>query len=112
VIADQSRFTLITPHVIIGPVAIKSFKCSDTEKLFGRQPVKRFRNIESVARRKLEQLEWSESLDDLRVAPGNRLEALCGNRLGQHSIRVNDLFRICFVWTPQGAIDVEIVAYH
>jgi proteic killer suppression protein len=93
-------------------VTIKSFKCSDTERLFARQPVKRFRNIETVARRKLEQLEWSESLDDLRVPPGNRLETLRGNRLGQNSIRVNDQFRICFVWTPQGAINVEIVDYH
>jgi len=91
---------------------IISFRCSDTEKLFWREPVKRFRGIESVARRKLEQLEWSESLDDLRVPPGNRLEALKGDRAGQHSVRINDQFRVCFVWTPQGARDVEIVDYH
>lgn len=91
---------------------IISFHCSDTEKLFWRERVKRFRGIESVARRKLEQLEWSETLDDLRVPPGNRLEALKGDRAGQHSVRINDQFRVCFVWTPQGARDVEIVDYH
>jgi len=65
-----------------------------------------------VARRKLEQLEWSETLDDLRVPPGNRLEALIGDRAGQHSVRINDQFRVCFIWTAQGATDVEIVDYH
>ena len=93
-------------------MAIVSFRCRDTEKLFRRERVKRFRNIEAVARRKLEQLEWSEKLDDLRVPPGNRLEALAGNRAGQHSIRINDQFRICFVWSAQGAMNVEIVDYH
>jgi proteic killer suppression protein len=93
-------------------MAIASFRCSDTEKPFLRERVKRFRNIEIVARRKLEQLQWSEALDDLRVPPGNRLEALAGDRSGQHSIRVNDQFRICFVWTTFGAKDVEIVDYH
>ena len=65
-----------------------------------------------MARRKLEQLEWSETLDDLRVPPGNRLEALKGDRAGQRSVRINDQFRVFFVWTPQGARDVEIVDYH
>jgi len=89
-----------------------SFRCSDTERLFRRERVRRFRNIESVARRKLEQIEWSETLDDLRVPPGNRLETLIGDRAGQHSIRINDQFRVCFIWTGQGAMDVEIVDYH
>ena len=93
-------------------MAIASFRCADTERLFRRERVKRFRNMESVARRKLEQLEWSETLDDLRVPPGNRLEALIGDRAGQHSVRINDQFRVCFVWTAQGAKDVEIVDYH
>ena len=73
-------------------MAIASFRCADTERLFRRERVKRFRNMESVARRKLEQLEWSETLDDLRVPPGNRLEALIGDRAGQHSVRINDQF--------------------
>jgi proteic killer suppression protein len=93
-------------------MAILSFRCLDTQKLFQRERVNRFRNFEAVAQRKLEQLEWSETLDDLRVPPGNRLEALVGKRKGQHSIRINDQFRICFVWTAQGAGDVEIVDYH
>ena len=93
-------------------MAIKSFKCAETECLFQRLRVRRFVNIEAVARRKLEQLEWAEVLDDLRVPPGNRLEALKGNRAGQHSIRINDQFRVCFVWTAEGARNVEIVDYH
>ncbi|MHB8805791.1 MAG: type II toxin-antitoxin system RelE/ParE family toxin, partial [Coriobacteriia bacterium] len=69
-------------------------------------------NIESVARRKLLQLEIAGVLDDLRIPPGNRLEALKGDRAGQHSIRVNDQYRICFRWTQAGPEDVEIVDYH
>lgn len=90
---------------------IRSFKCADTKSLFERKRVRRFVNIESAARRKLEQLDWSSMLDDLRVPPGNRLEALKGNRRGQHSIRINDRFRLCFVWTAEGPKDVEIVDY-
>ena len=93
-------------------IVIKSFKCADTEALHGRQRVKRFVNIESVARRKLRHLELAARLDDLRVPPGNRLEALKGDRAGQHSIRVNDQWRVCFRWTAGGAEDVEIVDYH
>jgi len=84
----------------------------ETERLFKRQSVKRFTNIEPVARRKLEQLEWADVFDDLRVPPGNRLEALKYDRTGQHSIRINDQFRVCFVWTSGGPKDVEIVDYH
>ena len=75
-------------------------------------PVKRFANIAAVARRKLRQLEIAERLDDLRVPPGNRLEALKGDRAGQHSIRVNEQFRVCFRWAGSDAEDVEIVDYH
>ena len=74
--------------------------------------VKRFANIADVARRKLRQLEIAAMLDDLRVPPGNRLEALKGDRTGQYSIRVNDQFRVCFRWKDAGAEDVEIVDYH
>ena len=91
---------------------IKSFKCAETESLFKRHRIKRFTNIESVARRKLEQLDWASVLDDLRVPPGNRLEALKHDRAGQHSIRINDQFRVCFIWTSEGPKDVEIVDYH
>jgi toxin HigB-1 len=91
---------------------IKMFKCADTEALFNRQRVARFVNFEAVARRKLEQLNQAGHLDDLRVPPGNRLETLKGNRAGQHSIRVNDQFRVCFRWSGADAEDVEIVDYH
>lgn len=91
---------------------IVSFRDADTEKLARGARVRRFVNIESVARRKLRQLEIAGVLDDLRVPPGNRLEALKGDRAGQHSIRVNDQYRICFHWTQAGPEDVEIVDYH
>ena len=91
---------------------IRTFKCADTEALSKGEPVKRFVNIATVARRKLRQLEIAGQLIDLRVPPGNRLEALKGDRAGQHSIRVNDQFRVCFRWTDTGAEDVEIVDYH
>jgi proteic killer suppression protein len=90
---------------------IKSFKCADTRALSKGERVKRFANIADVARRKLRQLEIAAMLDDLRVPPGNRLEALKGDRTGQYSIRVNQ-FRVCFRWKDAGAEDVEIVDYH
>ena len=74
--------------------------------------VRRFANTAAVARRKLRQLEIAQRLDDLRVPPGNRLEALKGDRAGQHSIRVNEQFRVCFRWTGTGVEGVEIVDYH
>lgn len=91
---------------------IVSFRCADTEALANGQRVRRFVNIETVARRKLRQLQIAGRLEDLRVPPGNRLEALKGDRAGQYSIRVNDQFRVCFRWTAAGAEDVEIVDYH
>ncbi len=91
---------------------IKTFQCADTEALSKGRRVKRFVRIELVARRKLRQLQIAGRLEDLRVPPGNRLEALKGDRAGQHSIRVNDQFRVCFRWTAAGAEDVEIVDYH
>lgn len=91
---------------------IHSFACPDTERLFHSQAVPRFRNIERIARRKLLQLQAATELASLRVPPWNRLEALKGDRQGQHSIRVNDQWRICFLWREDGAHGVEIVDYH
>ncbi|MFA6108952.1 MAG: type II toxin-antitoxin system RelE/ParE family toxin [Candidatus Latescibacterota bacterium] len=91
---------------------IVSFRCSDTEALARGRRVRRFIRIESVARRKLRQLQIAGRLDDLRVPPGNHLEALKGTRSGEHSIRVNDQFRVCFRWTAAGPAEVEIVDYH
>ena len=91
---------------------IVSFKDGDTERLAGGRRVKRFVNAEAVARRGLRQLQIAGRLDDLRVPPGIRLEALKGERAGQHSIRSNDRYRVCFRWTAAGADCVEIVDYH
>ena len=91
---------------------IVSFRDADTEALASGRRISRFVNIESVARRKLRQLEIAGRLEDLRVPPGNCLEALKRDRAGQHSIRVNDQFRVCFRWTDAGPADVEIVDYH
>jgi toxin HigB-1 len=91
---------------------IKSFRCRDTEDLFNDLAVGRFRAIERAARRKLAILDAAERLEDLKVPPGNRLEMLRGDRAGQWSVRINDQWRICFVWTGKDACNVEIVDYH
>ena len=91
---------------------ITSFADRDTQRLASGQRVRRFSSIEAVARRKLRQLDIAGRLDDLKVPPGNRLEALKGNRKGQMSIRINDQWRVCFRWTQAGPTDVEIADYH
>lgn len=90
----------------------RSFASTETEKLFRSEVVPRFRNIERVARRKLLQLHAATELATLKVPPGNQLEALKGDRKGQHSIRIDDQWRVCFVWRDDGAHGVEIVDYH
>jgi toxin HigB-1 len=91
---------------------IISFKSKETESLFRLERSRRWANIERAALRKLVQLDLALNVNDLRVPPGNRLEALSGDRKGQWSIRINDQFRICFRWTTEGAEEVEIVDYH
>ena len=91
---------------------IKSFTCRDTEVFFAGKRVPRFVAFEATAMRKLQQLHAAPNLDFLRVPPGNRLEALSGDRAGQHSIRINDQWRVCFVWEAGHAWQVEIVDYH
>lgn len=91
---------------------IRSFRSRETEVLFADVEVPRFRSFERIARRKLLYLHRARSLQDLRVSPGNRLEALKADRKGQHSIRINDKWRVCFVWRQGDAHEVEIVDYH
>jgi proteic killer suppression protein len=92
---------------------IRSFRCPDTERVFNDLPTRAFPpDILKTARRKLQQLNQALSLNDLRQPPGNRLEALRGNRAGQWSIRINDQWRICFTWEGPDPEDVEIVDYH
>jgi proteic killer suppression protein len=91
---------------------IDSFRCKDTQALFETGRCRRFAAISVVATRKLAQLDAAVTLDFLRSPPGNRLEALRGNRSGQHSIRINEQWRLCFVWSGMSATDVEIADYH
>lgn len=91
---------------------LQIFRCAQTEALFNGRRMARFVNFEAVALRKLQQLHAATALEFLRVPPGNRLEALTGDRQGQHSIRINDQWRVCFVWREGHAHDVEIVDYH
>lgn len=93
-------------------IVITSFRCAETERLHRRQPSRRFQAIERIIRRKIRQLDSATELRDLAAPPGNRLEALHWERRGQHSIRINDQWRHCFVWREGNAYDVEIVDYH
>ena len=91
---------------------IRSFRCADTRKLFENGKSKKLTAIRIVATRKLAMLDAAETLDFLRSPPGNRLEALDGDRRGQHSIRINDQWRICFIWKEGGPGNVSIIDYH
>ncbi|WP_372795067.1 type II toxin-antitoxin system RelE/ParE family toxin [Pontiella sp.] len=92
---------------------IETFRCKETEKVYFRQFSKKLpTNIQHIAFRKLRMLNRSSNLDDLRIPPANRLETLSGNRKGQHSIRINQQWRICFEWKDGNAYNVEIVDYH
>lgn len=91
---------------------IKGFKCKGTRALFEGASVRKFQAFRKVAERKLQMLDAATTLDFLRSPPGNRLEALKRDRAGQHSIRINDQFRVCFKWTEGGPEDVEIADYH
>lgn len=91
---------------------IQSFKCKDTQALYEGKSPRRFKAFLAAAQRKLAQLEAAQTLDFLKAPPGNRLEALKGDRKGQHSIRINDQWRVCFAWSDVGPADVEIVDDH
>jgi toxin HigB-1 len=110
--AGISRLTYDVSRYILTFV-IKTFRCAETERLYReRESGKRFRAFADVAYRKLFQLNNAEELRDLSTSPGNRLEKLTRDRKGQHSIRINDQWRICFVWNEGNAYNVEIVDYH
>ena len=91
---------------------IQSFRDADSNQLFEGRSNKRWAAIKEVALRKLDQIEACINLIDLRIPPGNRLEALKGDRVGQHSVRINDQYRVCFIWKTDGAHAVEITDYH
>lgn len=114
--AVSRRFLVLTCHISCTGIRyidmIKTFTNKDTQALFNGVRVRRFVNMEGSARRKLEYLDAAGALEDLRVPPGNRLEALKGDRRGQHSIRINDQFRVYFHWKDGDAYDVEITDYH
>jgi len=93
-------------------IMIRSFRDRATEQLWHGEFVRRFQGFEKQAVRKLDMLHHAKHLGDLRVPPANRLEALAGDRSGQHSIRINDQWRICFIWTNEGPENVEVVDYH
>ncbi len=103
---DVKRYTVYYELVI------KSFRCAETERLYHRRRSRRFQAVEHIVRRKLRQLDSATELRDLVAPPGNHLEALRSDKIGQHSIRIYDRWRLCFVWRDGNAYDVEIVDYH
>lgn len=111
-LTSEMGFLRFTGKRYIIITMIKSFRCKDTQKLFETGRSKRFGSIGKVATRKFALLDAAETLEFLGSPPGNRLEALVGDRIGQHSIRINDQWRVCFRWSSAGPEDVEIVDYH
>lgn len=101
---------IVTQYYVL--MTIRTFRCADPETLFKLGRVARFVNIERSALRKLKQLDLARCIEDIRVPLANRLEILKGDRAGQHSIRINDQWRVCFRWASSDAKDVEIVDYH
>jgi proteic killer suppression protein len=93
-------------------VPIQGFRCTETQELFETDRSQRFGSIRKIATRKLGMLDAATVLEDLESPPGNRLEALSRDRAGQHSIRINDQWRVCFVWTEAGPTDVEITNHY
>lgn len=91
---------------------IRSFRDQDTQRFYGGERIARFETVKKVAWRKFDMLNAAANLDDLRSPPGNRLEALAGDRAGQYSIRVNDQWRLCFVWTDEGPAEVELSKHY
>ena len=108
----SARNYAIYRQTVLNIGKIVSFADQDTAEFFAGGRVKRFANITAVAQRKLQQIDSAAVLDALRAPPGSRLEALAGDRKGQHSIRINAQLRICFVWKSDGVHDIEIVDYH
>jgi proteic killer suppression protein len=105
-------FPLDNAFPLEGDVTIQSLRCDETRAVFEEVRPRRWRSIERVLERKLQILDVARTLNDLRIPPSNRLEALKGARAGRHSIRVNDQFRLCFRWTGEGPEEVECVDYH
>lgn len=97
---------------LIGSIMIKNFACKETEKLFYREKSRKFKSIERIGMRKLWMIDAAVSINDLRIPPANHLEKLSGKRKNQHSIRINDQWRICFQWKNSDAYEVEITDYH
>jgi len=91
---------------------IRSFRSAEARRIFEGQRSKRFSNLQTIIERKLQLLDSASTLGDLSSPPNNRLEALRGDRKGQHSIRINDQYRLCFRWTPEGPENVDLVDYH
>jgi proteic killer suppression protein len=111
-VGNQLELAAYRETVYHARVAIQGFKCKETKELFETEKSQRFGAIRKVATRKLTMLAAATVLEDLKSPPGNRLEALVSDRAGQYSIRVNDQFRICFVWTDRGPTEVEITNHY